>query len=121
MMIMKKILVAILCLACVSSYAQRRRNNKPAANPPAAQQQQQPTTANPNNPVKLGNPNGAAPNGGVRATPTDTSKRKPFEAPLDGYFKKSNFLSARVTPYRYLRESVAGFVMRIWRVMFVRE
>src|SRR3569833_180397 len=121
MMIMKKILVAILCLACVSSYAQRRRNNKPAANPPAAQQQQQPSTANPNNPVNLGNPNGAAPNGGVSATPTDTSKRKPFEAPLDGYFKKSNILSARVTPYPNLRESDAAFVKRIWREIDVRE
>lgn len=114
---MKKILVAILCLACTSSYAQRRRNNKPAATqPPATQQSQQPSTANPNNPVNLGNPNG-----GVSAQPTDTSKKKPFEAPLDGYFKKSNILSARVTPYPNLRESDAAFVKRIWREIDTRE
>lgn len=113
---MKKILVAILCLACVSGYAQRRRNKKPAATPAATEQSQQPSTANPNNPVNLGNPNG-----GVSAVPVDTSKKKPFEAPLDGYFKKSNILSARVTPYPNLRESDAAFVKRIWREIDVRE
>lgn len=115
-MIMKKILIAILCLACVSGYTQRRRNKKPAVTPAATQQSQQPSTANPNNPVNLGSPNG-----GVSAAPADTSKKKPFEAPLDGYFKKSNILSARVTPYPNLRESDAAFVKRIWREIDVRE
>lgn len=118
MRIMKKILVAILCLACVSTYAQRnnkKKNNKPA-NQPATQQPQQQPAANPNNPVNLGNPNA-----GVSAKPTDTSKKKPFEAPLDGYFKKSNILSAKVTPYPNLRESDAAFVKRVWREIDVRE
>jgi gliding motility associated protien GldN len=114
---MKKILVVILCLACVSGYAQRRKNQK-SKNTPATQQpqQQQPAAVNPNNPVNLGNPNA-----GVSAKPTDTSKKKPFEAPLDGYFKKSNILSAKVTPYPNLRESDAAFVKRIWREIDTRE
>lgn len=112
---MKRILVVILCLACISSYAQRRKK-KAAAKKPAAtetvQPASQPAAVNPTT---------------MSAVPTDTPKKvaaapaKPFDPPLDGYFKKANILNAKVTPYANLRESDAAFVKRIWREIDVRE
>jgi len=57
----------------------------------------------------------------------DTTKRvaaapaKPFDRPLDGYYKKNNILSAKVTPYPYLREADVAFSKRVWREIDVRE
>lgn len=53
----------------------------------------------------------------------DTTKKpmKPFERPLDGYYKKSNILSAKVTPYPNLRESDVAFAKRVWREIDVRD
>lgn len=56
----------------------------------------------------------------------DTTKKagavsKPFDRPLDGYYKKANILSAKVTPYANLRESDVAFAKRIWREIDVRE
>ncbi|RFZ82358.1 gliding motility protein GldN [Mucilaginibacter terrenus] len=46
---------------------------------------------------------------------------KPFDRPLDGYYKKGNILSARVTPYANLRESDVAFAKRVWREIDTRE
>jgi gliding motility associated protien GldN len=115
-----KILVVVLCLACISSYAQRKRTPKGKTTPAQTQQpqQQQPQQQQP--------AGGVNPNSTTSAKPgaIDTSKKKsgkPFEAPLDGYFKKNNILSAKVTPYPNLRESDAAFVKRVWREIDVRE
>jgi len=97
-----RILVVILCLACVASYGQtkKKKRNKPAASKPSQ------TTS---------------------ARPADTTKNstkmavKPFDRPLDGYFKKTNILSAKVTPYPNLRESDVAFQKRVWREIDVRE
>ena len=113
-----RILVVALCLACISTYAQRKRkqnNAKPAAT------QQQPVQQQPQQPA-----GGVTPNTTTSAKPagTDTTKKGPakaFEHPLDGYFKKNNILSAKVTPYPNLRESDAAFVKRVWREIDVRE
>lgn len=123
-----RILVALLCLACVSVYAQRKKNAKKPAS--TTQQQQLPSTANPNqadpnqaSPNQV-SPNGVNGNAGVSAKPADTTKKgpmKPFERPLDGYFKKTNILSAKVTPYPNLRESDVAFAKRIWREIDIRE
>jgi gliding motility associated protien GldN len=40
---------------------------------------------------------------------------------LDGYYKKTNILSAKVTPYANLRESDVAFAKRVWREIDVRE
>src|SRR5882757_7108022 len=109
----KRILVVILCLACIGTYAQRRKK-KPAAKPAqTTQQQQQPAAVNPTT---------------MSAQPgIDTTKKvaagpaKPFERPLDGYFKKTNILSAKVTPYANLRESDVAFQKRVWEEIDVRE
>jgi len=105
-----RILVVILCLACMASYAQtkkRRPKKKPAAT-------SQPATN--------------SPSAATSARPTvDTTKKvaaapaKPFDAPLDGYYKKTNILSAKVTPYPNLRESDVAFAKRVWREIDTRE
>jgi gliding motility associated protien GldN len=56
----------------------------------------------------------------------DTSKKsvtvlKAFNRPLDGYFKKTNILSAKVTPFPNIRESDAAYVKRVWREIDIRE
>lgn len=45
----------------------------------------------------------------------------PTEKPVDGYFKKDNILSARVTPYANLREADVMFQKRVWREIDLRE
>jgi len=57
---------------------------------------------------------------------TDTTRKitgpvKPFERPLDGYYKKSNILMAKVTPYAPLREADVIFSKRIWEEFDLRE
>ena len=46
---------------------------------------------------------------------------KPFDRPLDGYYKKTNILSAKVLPYPNLRESDVAFAKRVWREIDLRE
>ncbi|MBC7915792.1 MAG: gliding motility protein GldN, partial [Pyrinomonadaceae bacterium] len=43
------------------------------------------------------------------------------EAPLDGYYKKDNILSARVTPYANLREADVMYRKTIYREIDLRE
>jgi gliding motility associated protien GldN len=102
-----KFLIVILCLACSVSFAQRKRSTKKAAAKKPA-------------PVSLRiNPDKQAAGAGIQ--PADTVKKKPFDRPLDGYYKKSNILSARVTPYANLREADVSFAKRVWREIDVRE
>ena len=104
----KNVLLIVLCLACTASFAQRKRKlvrKKPAA-----------TTAAPAN----------APSTALSAQPPiDTAKKqvvlKPFDRPLDGYYKKTNILSARVTPYPNLREADVAYAKRVWREIDLRE
>ena len=110
---MKKIiLVVVLCLACVAGFAQtKKRTGKKTA-------------------TKTQRKRVANSNAGTSASPLmDTTKKvaavvvpsKPFDRPLDGYYKKNNIVSARVTPYATLRESDVAFSKRIWREIDVRE
>ncbi len=101
----KKVLVIVLCLACVAGYAQKRKK-KAAAKKPAQ------TAAS------------------TAAAPVDTTQKqqvasskpaKPFVRPLDGYYKKTNIMSAKVTPYANLRESDAVYQKRVWREIDTRE
>jgi len=120
----KKILVVVLCLICVSAFAQKRpakkRTRKPATTTQQQPVQQQPVQQQPQQSSQQDN---------VVSQPpvADTTKRKgfdpnkPFERPLDGYYKKNNILNARVTPYPNLRESDVAFAKRIWREIDLRE
>lgn len=107
----KKILVVVLCLACVGAYAQKRPGKKGAKKPVTQSQQQQPQANTQQNTVQA-------------QPPVDTTHKtpmKPFERPLDGYYKKNNVLNAKVTPYPNLRENDVAFAKRIWREIDVRE
>ena len=99
----KKILVIVLCVACTASFAQKRKkkaaNNKPATTTQTAAKPVADTTKKQ-----------------VAAAPS-----KPFDRPLDGYYKKSNILHATVTPYPNLRESDVAYAKRVWREIDVRE
>src|ERR1700744_1777970 len=103
-----RILVIVLCLACVTGYAQKRKKK---ARKPAATTQTSATAAGTNG--QLG--------------PVDTAKKvaavpaKPFDRPLDGYYKKANILSAKVTPYPNLRESDVAYAKRVWREIDTRD
>jgi hypothetical protein len=106
-----KILIIVLCLACVASFAQTKKKRRTKPKQPT----QQPAVVN--NPATT-----------VSAIPLpDTIKKmasgpqKPFDRPLDGYFKKTNILSAKPVPYPNLRESDAAFQKRVWREIDIRE
>lgn len=51
----------------------------------------------------------------------NATKPKPFEKPMDGYYKSTNILSAKVSPYANLRESDVMFSKRVWREIDLRE
>ena len=107
-----RILVVILCLACIASYAQTKKK-KPKKKPAATTTQ--PVTNNPSAGTSA-RPNGVDTTKKVAAAPS-----KPFDRPLDGYVKKTNILSAKVTPYPNLRESDVAFAKRVWREIDTRE
>jgi gliding motility associated protien GldN len=104
----KRILIIVLCLACVTAFAQKRKKKAPAKKPAKTTQ-----TA-------------AASKAGTQSA-VDTSKKvaavpaKPFDRPLDGYYKKVNILSAKVTPYPNLRESDVAYAKRVWREIDTRD
>src|SRR5580698_6298086 len=106
MVMKRKILILVMCLACVAAYGQRKPR-KPKPKPKPVTTQATTTTS-------------AAP-------PVDTTKKlaakplKPFDRPLDGYYKKSNILNAKVTPYPTLRESDVAYAKRVWREIDLRE
>jgi len=106
-----KILILVLCVACIGTYGQtkKRRRKKPAATQVVDTTRASAVTS-------------AKPGQFV-----DTSKKiaakpmKPFDRPLDGYYKKTNILSAKVIPYPNLRESDVAYAKRVWREIDVRE
>lgn len=69
-------------------------------------------------------PQNNAPSTTFNAQPADTAKKlagKPYDRPLDGYYKKANILSAKVTPFANLREADVVYAKRIWREIDLRE
>jgi gliding motility associated protien GldN len=107
-----RFLIIVLCLACSVSFAQKRKTKKAPVKKPA------PVTMRINPDKQVAGANGAA---GAGIQPVDTGKVKPFDRPLDGYYKKNNILSAKVTPYANLRESDVMFAKRVWREIDLRE
>ncbi|MBD1367434.1 gliding motility protein GldN [Mucilaginibacter sp. ZT4R22] len=111
-----RFLVIVLCLLCSASFAQKKPVAKKRT-PPKKTVARKPVTQK------------AGANGGATLQPSvlDTTKKvaavplKPFDRPLDGYYKKTNILSAKVTPYANLRESDVAFAKRVWREIDLRE
>jgi gliding motility associated protien GldN len=117
-MMKTRFLVIVLCLLCSLSFAQtKKRTTVKKKTTPNRTTVRKPATQN------------AGANGGANLQPSvlDTTKKvaalpaKPFDRPLDGYYKKTNILSAKVTPYANLRESDVAFAKRVWREIDLRE
>jgi gliding motility associated protien GldN len=51
----------------------------------------------------------------------NSTKPTPVDRPVDGYYKKSNILNAKVTPYANLRELDVMFSKRVWREIDLRD
>jgi gliding motility associated protien GldN len=105
----KNILLIVLCLAYTATFAQRKKKTivkKKAATTAARRQspaaQSTALSAQPTAPV-------------ATAVPL-----KPFDRPLDGYYKKADILNAKVTPYPNLREADVAFSKRVWREIDLR-
>lgn len=135
----KKLLIILLGAISVTAFAQKTKPKTGAKSNAAKSNAAKTNTAKKNTAVKsggaatqqqvAGNPgtNPTAPPPVQQSSVTDTTKKqsalpvKPFEPPLDGYYKKSNILSARVTPYANLREADVVFAKRLWQEIDVRE
>ena len=103
----KIFVLGLLSLMCLGTYAQKRGSARKRTTRNAAAG----TVKN-----NLGNTTFNA------QAVTDTAKKaRPFERPMDGYFKKANILSARVTPYANLREADVIYAKRVWREIDLRE
>ena len=110
----KRIFIVVLCLLTVGSFAQTKKKKKTPARIARSRTYRPPartvTTTQP-----------------VDQAMIDTTRKvaavpaKPFDAPLDGYYKKTNILSAKVTPYPNLREADVAWAKRIWREIDLRE
>jgi gliding motility associated protien GldN len=101
----KIFVVGILSLFCLGTFAQKRSTTRKGRT----------TTAR----------KAAAANTTFNAQPlaaTDTVKKaKPFERPMDGYFKKANIITGKKTPYASLREADVVYAKRVWREIDLRE
>ena len=117
-----KYLIFALCLVCSFSFAQKRKST---ARKKAATKRT--VAAKPRATGSALRNNGAAGSTSLQPSVMDTTRKqtvvttKPFDRPLDGYYKKTNILSARVTPYANLRESDVAFSKRVWREIDLRE
>ncbi|MGZ3754466.1 MAG: type IX secretion system ring subunit PorN/GldN [Mucilaginibacter sp.] len=115
----RKILIIVLCLACSASFAQNTKKKgkgtttKPKTTKPVA------VTPPPVDTVKKTLVVKDAPVNAPVNKPAGPSK--PFERPLDGYFKKNDVINARVTPYVVVREADIVYKRRIWRQIDLRE
>jgi gliding motility associated protien GldN len=112
---MKKIIVVVLCLLSVGVMAQKRTTKRKA---PA---KKRPATAK----TRTMAPSSVQPSTTMATQPgVDTSKKaalKPFDRPLDGYYKKNNLNNAKVTPLPALREADVMFAKRVWREIDTRD
>src|SRR5215217_7073286 len=112
----KRLLIGVLCLACVTSFAQTKKRTTKRAAPKrsttrvAAQGTQRDATVAP---IDTTPP--------VAVAPVTAQPPVPFERPLDGYYKKESFTKARATPYANVRESDVAFAKRVWRELDIRE
>jgi gliding motility associated protien GldN len=51
----------------------------------------------------------------------NNTKPTPVDRPIDGYYKKTDLMNAKVTPYAHLRELDVMFSKRIWREIDLRD
>lgn len=105
----KRLLIVLLCAFSVNVFAQAKK--APVKKPVVKQTTNATTRAGAAVDTVVKPPVVAAP-----VTPA-----KPFERPVDGYFVKSNILTAKAVPYPTLRESDVVMSKRIWAEFDLRE
>jgi gliding motility associated protien GldN len=106
---MKKALLILLCFAfCFAADAQTRKKST---------RKKKATTARKATPKAVETPDQSL----VDVKSKADSAKPPVDRPVDGYYKKTNILSAKVTPYANLREADVMYAKRIWREIDVRE
>jgi len=110
---MKKVfLIIVACSVCLGSFAQAKKGGTTTPSKPAPTQQDLKPPVNP--------PPDTTKKTAVVKPPATTSG-KPFDRPVDGYYKKNNITNARVTPLAVLREADVVYSRRIWREIDLRE
>lgn len=118
----KRILLVVLCLACVGSFAQTKKK-KPATKKPTVKQRV--ATKPATNPIVSGTSNKQTStvdtNKKITDAPITADPSKPFDRPVDGYYKNTNIQHNRVTPYANLRESDVVYRKRVWEEIDLRE
>jgi len=127
-----KLLIVLLSVCSAIAFGQTTKPKSKAPAPLTAKQKAAAAAAK--NKAAANKAKAGAANQTVVVTPppvqqpsvTDTAKKitgpvKPFERPLDGYYKKSNILTAKVTPYAPLREADVIFSKRVWEEFDLRE
>lgn len=113
-----KFLIVVLCLACVTAVAQNRKKKAPA---------KKTATKSVKAPVVSGARSQQTSMADTTKKPTDApivADNKPFkqmDIPLDGYYKKTNIMNNKVTPYSNVRESDIVFQKRVWEEIDLRE
>jgi gliding motility associated protien GldN len=147
----KNLLIVLLCVLSVGAFAQKgkapaKKTTGTATKKTAATPARKPTGtaakkgAGTTGKKTVGNAKPVAPKGGAGGTGNgaagqlpqqaqtgaDTTKvaqlpTRPFERPLDGYFKKSSILTAKATPYQPLREADVAMLKRVWEEIDIRE
>lgn len=110
----KRFLVIILCFACVAAFAQSSKNRRRVVKKPARK-------TNSSVVKKAAAVDTTKKDVSAATVPQATEPVKPFDRPLDGYYKKTNILNGHVTPYANLRESDVVYAKRVWREIDLRE
>jgi len=128
----KGILIVILCLAVLGSFAQKakKKTGKKSASTSRVVKKKK---------GKKRKGSKAADDGTATTVPinigptVDTTKKvvqvemappppkKKFVRPFDGYFKRSDVLNAKVKPFPVLREADVAYSKRVWREIDLRE
>ena len=107
----KTLLIVLLCLVGVSVFAQKAKKKTPAKKPVKKQVSAANTAASADTIKKPV----------IAVAKPPAAPAKPFDRPLDGYFRKDNIMNAKVTPYATLREADVVLSKRIWREIDLRE
>jgi gliding motility associated protien GldN len=112
-----RFLIIVLCLACTASFAQTTKKKGKGTSKPKTTKR----VATNQPPVDTTKKTIIVKNASATSKQVATIPSKPFERPLDGYYKKNNVLNAKVTPLPNLRESDVVYSRRVWREIDLRE
>ncbi|HWZ34928.1 MAG TPA: gliding motility protein GldN [Mucilaginibacter sp.] len=110
-----KFLIVVLCLACVTAVAQTKKKKTPARKAATTKGAKAPVNSKQTSMVDTTKKPTDAP------IVADNKPYKPLDIPLDGYYKKTNIMNNKVTPYTSVREADIVFQKRVWEEIDLRE